>query len=103
MPHPPILLFDFDGVVLTQKALEFAALFYKQKKFYNWKNIEQLRLIDFARLFEESDSSNRLKAIYQAFKAYKFHWESKACRSAGIIGCKDSCIESKRMFFCRRG
>jgi phosphoglycolate phosphatase-like HAD superfamily hydrolase len=71
MPHPPILLFDFDGVVLTQKALEFTALNYKRKKFYNWKNTYRLRLIDFARLFEESDSNNRLKALIQAYRAYK--------------------------------
>ncbi|TFG18229.1 MAG: HAD family hydrolase [Promethearchaeota archaeon] len=71
MPHPPILLFDFDGVVLTQKALEFTALFYRRKKFYNWKNIQGLRLIDFARLFEESDSDNRVKALIQAYRAYK--------------------------------
>ncbi|TFF69042.1 MAG: HAD family hydrolase [Promethearchaeota archaeon] len=71
MPHPPIILFDFDGVVLTQKALEFTALFYKRKKFYNWKNTQGLRLIDFARLFEESDSDNRFKALIQAYRAYK--------------------------------
>ena len=71
MPHPPIILFDFDGVVLTQKALEFTALFYKKMKFYKWKNTHRLRLIDFARLFEESDSDNRLKALIQAYKAYK--------------------------------
>jgi len=71
MPHPPILLFDFDGVVLTQKALEFTALIYKRKKFYKWKNTENLRLIDFARLFEESDSDNRYKALIQAYRAYK--------------------------------
>jgi len=71
MPHPPILLFDFDGVVLTQKALEFTALIYKRKKFYNWKRTQGLRLIDFARLFEESDSDNKFKAIVQAYRAYK--------------------------------
>ena len=71
MPHPPIILFDFDGVVLTQKALEFTALFYKRKKFYNWRNTQNLRLIDFARLFEESDSDNRFMALIQAYRAYK--------------------------------
>jgi phosphoglycolate phosphatase-like HAD superfamily hydrolase len=71
MPHPPIVLFDFDGVVLTQKALEFTALIYSRKDFFNWKNTESLRLIDFARLFEESDSDNRVKALFQASKAYK--------------------------------
>ena len=73
MTHPLILLFDFDGVVITQKALEFTALIYLKKRFYNWKNTEPLRLIDFARLFEEADSSNKLKAfsnIYCAFKDY---------------------------------
>jgi HAD superfamily hydrolase (TIGR01549 family) len=71
MVHPPILLFDFDGVVLTQKALEFTALIYKRNSFYNWKNTQGLRLIDYARLFEESDSDNRFKALFQAYKAYK--------------------------------
>ena len=37
MTHPPILLFDFDGVVITQKALEFTALMYLKKEFYNWR------------------------------------------------------------------
>lgn len=71
MPHPPIVLFDFDGVVLTQKALEFTAQYYRRETFYNWKNTQRLRLIDYARLFEESDSDNRLKALIQAFRAYK--------------------------------
>jgi HAD superfamily hydrolase (TIGR01549 family) len=77
MSHPPILLFDFDGVVITQKALEYAALVQSRKKFFGWKNIETLRLIDFARLFEESDSSNRLKAIYQSYFAYKKYIPSR--------------------------
>ncbi len=71
MSHPPILLFDFDGVVITQKALEFTALLYKRKSFYKWENTKHLRLIDFARLFEQSDSDNRFKAIYQAYKSYR--------------------------------
>ena len=71
MTHPPILLFDFDGVVITQKALEYSALIHLRNGFYKWKNVKSLRLIDLARLFEESDSSNRIKAILQAFKAYK--------------------------------
>jgi len=80
MSHPPILLFDFDGVVLTQKALEFTALLYKNKKFYKWENTKNLRLIDFARLFEESDSDNRIKALKQANKAYTPYIPSKLRR-----------------------
>ncbi len=71
MSHPPIILFDFDGVIITQKALEFTALFYLQKKFYKWQNTKNLRLIDLARLFEESDSKNRLVALRRINKAYK--------------------------------
>jgi HAD superfamily hydrolase (TIGR01549 family) len=71
MPHLPILLFDFDGVVITQKALEYTALKFLNDKFYNWKNTEELRLIDLARLFEEGDSSNRIKAILNVFKIFK--------------------------------
>lgn len=71
MPHSPILLFDFDGVVITQKALEFSALVYSRKGYFNWRNTESLRLIDYARLFEESDSNNRVKALIQVYKAYK--------------------------------
>jgi HAD superfamily hydrolase (TIGR01549 family) len=73
MAHPPILLFDFDGCVITQKSLEYTALVHLKKKFYNWRNTESLRLIDIARLFEESDSKNKIKAfinIYRIFKNY---------------------------------
>ena len=70
MSQAPILLFDFDGVIITHKALEYAALIFSRKKFYGWRNLDTLRLIDFARLFEESDSNNRVKAILQAYKAY---------------------------------
>jgi len=77
MTHPPILLFDFDGVVITQKALEFTASVYLKKRFYNWRNTESLRLIDIARLFEEADSSNRFKAIFNAYRAYKRYIPSK--------------------------
>jgi len=59
MSYPPIVLFDFDGVIITQKALEYTASFFLKKKFYNWQNTENMRLIDCARLFEESDSKNR--------------------------------------------
>jgi len=71
MSHPPIILFDFDGVIITQKSLEYTASKLIKKKFYQWKNIENMRLIDFARLFEESDSKNRLVALKQINKVYK--------------------------------
>ena len=71
MSDPPILLFDFDGVIITQKSLEYTAYTLIKKEFYQWKNIENMRLIDFARLFEESDSKNRLLALKQINKVYK--------------------------------
>ncbi len=71
MSHPPIILFDFDGVIITQKALEFTALFYLKKEFYKWQNTKNLRLIDLARLFEESDSKNRLVAYFRINKVFK--------------------------------
>ena len=51
MSYPPIILFDFDGVIITQKSLEYTASKLIKNKFYGWKNIENMRLIDFARLF----------------------------------------------------
>jgi pyrophosphatase PpaX len=77
MNYPLILLFDFDGVVITQKALEFTALKCLKKEFYNWKNTETLRLIDFARLFEEADSSNRMKAFFNVYRVYKKYIPSR--------------------------
>jgi len=77
MSHPPILLFDFDGVIITQKALEFTALKLIREEFYKWKNIQNMRLIDFARLFEESDSKNRIKALIRVYKAYKKYIPSR--------------------------
>jgi len=77
MTHPLILLFDFDGVVITQKALEFTASVYLKKRFYNWRNTESLRLIDIARIFEEADSNNRLKAIFNVYRAYKRYIPSR--------------------------
>ncbi|MFX0022800.1 MAG: HAD family hydrolase [Candidatus Hermodarchaeota archaeon] len=71
MSHPPIILFDFDGVIITQKSLEYTASKLIKNEFYGWKNIENMRLIDFARLFEESDSKNRLLALRQINKVYK--------------------------------
>lgn len=71
MSHPPIILFDFDGVIITQKALEYTALVHLRNKFYKWQNTEDLRLIDYARLFEESDSENRLVALRRINKVYK--------------------------------
>ncbi len=71
MAEPTIFLFDLDGVVLTQKALEYTALKQLRNKWYNWQNIKNLRLIDFARIFEEGDSKNRLKALIQVNLAYK--------------------------------
>ena len=71
MYSPIIVLFDLDGVVLTQRALEYTALMELKKKWYNWKNIDKMRLIDFARFFEEADSDNRFKAIKDVFLAYK--------------------------------
>lgn len=71
MSHPLIILFDFDGVIITQKSLEYSASKFIKKKFYGWKNIENMRLIDFARLFEESDSKNRLVALRRINQVYK--------------------------------
>jgi len=71
MTHPPIILFDFDGVIITHTSLELAALRQLKNKWYKWQNIENMRLIDFARLLEQSDSQNRLKAYQNLYKNYK--------------------------------
>ncbi|MHA1194213.1 MAG: HAD family hydrolase [Promethearchaeota archaeon] len=72
-----ILLFDFDGVIITQKALEYTALIKLKLKFYRWQNIDGLRLIDLARIFEQSDSSNRIKALFRIYKNFKKYIPSK--------------------------
>jgi HAD superfamily hydrolase (TIGR01549 family) len=77
MTYPFIILFDFDGVVITQRALEYSAIKFFQNEFFGWKNIDKLRPIDIARLFEESDSNNRIKAIIRAFKNYKDYIPSR--------------------------
>ncbi|MFX0082231.1 MAG: HAD family hydrolase [Candidatus Hodarchaeota archaeon] len=71
MSHRPIILFDFDGVIITQKSLEYTASVFLKKSFYNWRNTEKLRLIDLARIFEEADSKNRVKAFLRIVKIYK--------------------------------
>jgi len=71
MSHQPIILFDFDGIIITQKSLEYTASLFLKKRFYKWKNTESLRLIDFARIFEEADSKNRIKALLRIIKEYK--------------------------------
>lgn len=71
MPHPPIVLFDFDGVVITHTSLELAALKQLKNKWYKWQNIEKMRLIDFARILEQSDSENKFKAYKNLFKNYR--------------------------------
>ncbi len=71
MSHQPIVLFDFDGVIITQKSLEYTASVFLKKSFYNWRNTENLRLIDLARMFEEADSKNRVKALLRIVKDYK--------------------------------
>ncbi len=71
MSHPPIFLFDFDGVIITQKSLEYTALIYLRNTFFKWRNTEGVRLIDFARLFEESDSKNKLIAFKRINEVYK--------------------------------
>ena len=77
MAQPLILLFDFDGCVITQKSLEYAALVHLKKNFYNWRNIESLRLIDIARLFEEADSKNKIKAIVNVYRVFKNYIPSR--------------------------
>ncbi len=69
--HPPIILFDFDGVIITHTSLELAALKQLKNKWYNWKNTENMRLIDFARIFEQSDSKNKRKAFTGINRSYK--------------------------------
>jgi len=71
MSHPLILLFDFDGVIITQKSLEYTASKLIKNKLYRWKNIENMRLIDFARLLEEADSKNRFVALKRINELYK--------------------------------
>ncbi len=69
----PIILFDFDGVILTHRALEFTAISLLRKKWFEWQNIEELRLIDFARLFEETEPNSGwmgMKALNRAYKRY---------------------------------
>jgi len=70
MDHLPIILFDFDGVILTQKALEYAALIHLRRD-YGWQNTENMRLIDFAKIFELSDTEKWLKSLTNIHHAYK--------------------------------
>ncbi|MGV9173409.1 MAG: HAD family hydrolase [Promethearchaeia archaeon] len=68
-----ICLFDFDGVLITQRALEYTALKLLRKDFYRWENVEDLQLIDFAKIFEKAtsnNSKNSLIKIYQAYQPY---------------------------------
>ena len=80
MSHLPIILFDFDGVIITQKSLEYTASIFLKKKFYKWKNTENMRLIDFARLFEEADSENKILALKRIIKIYKKYIPSRGRR-----------------------
>ncbi|MFX1384158.1 MAG: HAD family hydrolase [Promethearchaeota archaeon] len=78
--HPPIILFDFDGVILTQKALEYTALRHLRNDFYQWQNIKNLRPIDLALLFEKSNSENLInlyKNIHINFKPYIPNWTKR--------------------------
>ncbi|MHA1293131.1 MAG: HAD hydrolase-like protein, partial [Promethearchaeota archaeon] len=71
MVHPPIILFDFDGVIITQYSLEYTALILRRNKWFEWRNNTNLRLIDYARLFEECDVVERKEAIKRIYKVYK--------------------------------
>jgi phosphoglycolate phosphatase-like HAD superfamily hydrolase len=71
MSHQPVALFDFDGVVITQKSLEYTASIFLKNNFYGWRKTENLRLIDLARMFEEADSKNKIKALLRINKVYK--------------------------------
>lgn len=71
MPHPPIILFDFDGVVITHTSLELAALRQVKNKWYKWQNIENMRPIDYVRILEQSDSKNKVKAYRNLLRNYK--------------------------------
>ncbi|MFW9865940.1 MAG: HAD family hydrolase [Candidatus Thorarchaeota archaeon] len=73
MTQQLVVLFDFDGIIITQKSLEYTASIFLKNKFYRWRNIENLRLIDLARMFEEADSKNRIKALLQINKTYKHY------------------------------
>ncbi|MFX1377056.1 MAG: HAD family hydrolase [Promethearchaeota archaeon] len=73
MSYQPIVLFDFDGIIITQKSLEYTASIFLKKKFYNWRNTENLRLIDLARMFEEADSKNKIKALLKIIKVYRLY------------------------------
>ncbi|MFO8017976.1 MAG: HAD family hydrolase [Promethearchaeia archaeon] len=66
-----ICLFDFDGVLLTQRALEYTALKLLKNDFYQWTNVEDLRLIDFAKMFEEADSKGSRSSLINIYRAYK--------------------------------
>ena len=71
--QPVIIFFDFDGVILTQKALELLACRMLRNRFFKWKNTENIRLIDLALLFEKSDNKNLLRLyqnIHINFKPY---------------------------------
>ncbi|MHA2471909.1 MAG: HAD family hydrolase [Promethearchaeota archaeon] len=71
MSHQPVVLFDFDGVIITQKSLEYTASIFLKKSFYDWKNTDNLRFIDLARMFEEADSKNKIKALLRIINVYK--------------------------------
>ena len=71
MSQKLIILFDFDGVIITQRSLEYSASIFLKRNFYKWKNTENIRLIDLARFFEESDSKSKWTAFKQINRVYK--------------------------------
>jgi len=83
--HRPIIFFDFDGVILTQKALEYVAYQLLRNSFYRWKNTENLRLIDLALLFEKSDSEDLFRLYQNIHSNFKPYIPSRLRREIFII------------------
>jgi phosphoglycolate phosphatase-like HAD superfamily hydrolase len=77
--HPPIIMFDFDGVIINSKGAELAALQMMKDPFFEWDEEELAKInpLEIIRRFEMCDdqsSYQSVKKLWFNFRALLPNW-----------------------------
>jgi len=71
--HPPIIILDFDGVILPSIGARLALLKLLKDPRYNWNKsaVEKITTLDFIRRVESINSNKNIQVAYTIFSYFK--------------------------------
>ncbi|MCP4762890.1 MAG: HAD family hydrolase [archaeon] len=71
-PHPLIIIFDFDGVILSNRGTNLAIFSQMKNPEYKWnyEKLKKFKPVDLVKRFEMADNQGTLRTGYEIYKKF---------------------------------